>query len=1254
LASGSGDPVVVSESEDVDGNTRLLRSDGKSELRVPFGDSPVADPVEVGGKSETRVRRAKLKIGRQLLKDTVLVEFESVAGSLRVKAPRLVTVDVPDLGVDVKGPKRVVKGKRVRDPDTKVSKVKGKRVSFDGVLGVGSNIDFDVTGSGVKETITVAVRPDAGDRVEFRSNVSLEGLTARNTAAGVEFVGSDGKVRFTAPSGVAWDSSRADSLLASRSSVSVVWDGADLVVLPDAGWMADPRTVFPVFIDPTFTVEATRRASVEANNPNLPGVWLPQFVGNFGNRMRAFERFDTSSLPASIDSAEVVSRMQYCDGSYTQPVRVRKVTGGWGGPQGNPVLNASFESFPAGNPTGVSEWSARLPLYGSATRVASPIGTGEAALKIVASPSNWMAVESVPFPVVVGEQFYFQMDTRTQNATDWVVARAHFYTDVPASGWASMTDGTGGVPNAVAGYSDPVWTQPGSLVTVPVSGSFTVPAGMKYARISIHHNGAGAIVDNVVTMRNGNSLVANPGLQTVKGWTMRAGAGGFDDSSGSNLWMSSWGGWNAVASAPIAVRAGEELTISTDVLMQAGTMSVVRAEYYPGIPTSGWNTMTDVVGPAIFDLPWVTTTSPNWRNFSGKSTVPAGAKWARMSIHHIGSNTAIAIDNAQITRPNLDPNPANTTWNTQPPVSTTEVASGVSNYQLTDFPIVVTDMVRGWIANPATNYGIRLDMDNMDDTTGGPYARCSINGGYLRVIYDEGLAPLQPTAPNTLVNGGFESGTYQWNPCFLPQGVSATTEKDPAFAATGNRYLRVDGSIQSANACQWVAYDTNGFGDNRLTLTAKVRSKVPSNSVSVLFSQQGNENAGAHYYQSTTDVAAAPTASWQTVSLTMCEQSGQNNALGVHFGTTVGKPLFVDDVAITIARDSRPFIEGGCTPPPSPVLPCEQTGTCPPPADDPCGTICHPFDDGVLTDIKSAVDYRCIARNGISVYLTSDENLCLLVVPEFSGDGIYLRVDDDSTNCLGPDGTAIRIVTCSYDKRITDWENLPNAVSPQFPIRTIKDNAGYSACLDTTLTFGPCDNTLQELWYDPPKYQFGMLATLLQGGTNDTGQLAYLYTLTSDIRFNLSGRGFESAPYSHWYRRSVNYDVTGRSDKINTEIILDFYGVGTSGQIRRPDSNIFYGSKVKGDIQKDNRNSTYFFAPSAGFYTLDLTLLVTTNVPNYNGPAGGSGVKSLRWMAKSSFCLSAFAKATTKMRVVPNSSCNLPKNPTTAVFVAAT
>jgi hypothetical protein len=282
--------------------------------------------------------------------------------------------------------------------------------------------------------------------------------------------------------------------------------------------------------------------------------------------------------------------------------------------------------------------------------------------------------------------------------------------------------------------------------------------------------------------------------------------------------------------------------------------------------------------------------------------------------------------------------------------------------------------------------------------------------------------------------------------------------------------LRVCGS----NASQWIAYDTNGFGDNRLTMTAKIRSKQVGNESSILFSQQGNENAGGKYFHTVVDLPSPPTSSWVSVSVTMCETSGRNNAVGVHFSTAPGKTLYVDDVTFSIARDSRLAAEGGCIPPPPPTppTPCQQTNTCPPPTDDPCtGNICHAFDQDVDTDIK-ALTGECMVSSGQSIVLLTTSS-CLIVRPDFISDGINLRVVDSSGNltgqCLGAIGYGVGLQPCSFLTRVTDWALVAGINPPAFPIRrlpTSSETYQTTQCLDKDLTFGQCDGVSTEAWLD--------------------------------------------------------------------------------------------------------------------------------------------------------------------------------------------
>ncbi len=97
-----------------------------------------------------------------------------------------------------------------------------------------------------------------------------KGLTARAEGDGsVSFVDAKGKVRSKIPAAVAWDS-QVDELTGESTNVAPVAlsvtqknpGQAVLTVTPDAEWLADPATIFPVTVDPAYA-SATRSASFD-------------------------------------------------------------------------------------------------------------------------------------------------------------------------------------------------------------------------------------------------------------------------------------------------------------------------------------------------------------------------------------------------------------------------------------------------------------------------------------------------------------------------------------------------------------------------------------------------------------------------------------------------------------------------------------------------------------------------------------------------------------------------------------------------------------------------------------------------------------------------------------------------------------------------------------------------------------------------------------------------------------------------------
>jgi TGF-beta propeptide len=130
----------------------------------------------------------------------------------------------------------------------------------------------------------------------------------------------------------------------SRVSQSVEQHGSRLVVTvrPDAGWLADPKRVFPVVVDPTIRVEPTPTQSQDvmilAEDPssNFDGS-IRLSVGTTSNgAARTLVKFPlppSSELPAGtpLDSADL---MMYYDQTFTSdshdvPIEAHRATSAW-------------------------------------------------------------------------------------------------------------------------------------------------------------------------------------------------------------------------------------------------------------------------------------------------------------------------------------------------------------------------------------------------------------------------------------------------------------------------------------------------------------------------------------------------------------------------------------------------------------------------------------------------------------------------------------------------------------------------------------------------------------------------------------------------------------------------------------------------------------------------------------------------------------------------------------------------------------
>jgi len=139
--------------------------------------------------------------------------------------------------------------------------VDGTRATYPEVL---PDVDLvvEATRTGFEQSLVVKARPADPAALAVGLPVTLRGLTARGRAGGgVEFVAGDGRVAGLLAEPVLWDA-RVDERSAEhthRAAVGMTVSGSgaavDVRLVPDKAFLADPATVYPVTIDPSYSAQ---------------------------------------------------------------------------------------------------------------------------------------------------------------------------------------------------------------------------------------------------------------------------------------------------------------------------------------------------------------------------------------------------------------------------------------------------------------------------------------------------------------------------------------------------------------------------------------------------------------------------------------------------------------------------------------------------------------------------------------------------------------------------------------------------------------------------------------------------------------------------------------------------------------------------------------------------------------------------------------------------------------------------------------
>jgi hypothetical protein len=182
--------------------------------------------------------------------ETTLVE---AAGAIKPKAAP------GDLVLSAGGDKTLIKS-RAADATAKINtpstlpepRLRGNTATYPGAYGKGRDLVVIASATGFRQQVTIAERPT--DPVSIRVAMDLpEGLSFKKNAAGrPTIVGKDGKTITEIRPTLLQDAKAADAGApldagkVGRAAVTLAEDGKTLVFTPDAAFLADPATTYPV------------------------------------------------------------------------------------------------------------------------------------------------------------------------------------------------------------------------------------------------------------------------------------------------------------------------------------------------------------------------------------------------------------------------------------------------------------------------------------------------------------------------------------------------------------------------------------------------------------------------------------------------------------------------------------------------------------------------------------------------------------------------------------------------------------------------------------------------------------------------------------------------------------------------------------------------------------------------------------------------------------------------------------------------
>lgn len=253
--------------------------------------------------------------------------------------------------------------------------IKGNVATYADALD-GGDLVVTATAEGVSHDVVLRQAPAVEEPLEVRVPLGLDGAKASVSDDGSIEVKKGGDLVASAPVPVMFDSASYDG----RDDVDREVKGIDatvegsgkdsvLVLRPDMEFLTDPKTVYPVTLDPSFVITPAADTWVQSTGDTTSQIASPELrVGSNDSgatKARTFIYFDLgmlSSLPSFTTESATLALSNFetgaCTGTATE---VSRVTGGWF------TNTVTWDTQPAVTSTGSATSSGSYGASGCAT-----------------------------------------------------------------------------------------------------------------------------------------------------------------------------------------------------------------------------------------------------------------------------------------------------------------------------------------------------------------------------------------------------------------------------------------------------------------------------------------------------------------------------------------------------------------------------------------------------------------------------------------------------------------------------------------------------------------------------------------------------------------------------------------------------------------------------------------------------------------------------------------------------------------------